>query len=432
MKTIAIVGRPNVGKSSLFNRLIGHRQAIISDTPGTTRDTNIKSAYWNGRHFQLLDTAGLMKAKTILEENIQSMIAESAKLADIIVITVDAGTILTDEDLKIIKFSHKTGKPLILAINKIDSVKTLAEDFRRTGISTIIPISALSGRGTGDLLDEIVKLLPETTKPEIRPDLSIAIMGRPNVGKSSLINALSGQTRAVTDDTAGTTRDAISVRIAHDEMELEVTDTAGLRRRGQIKPGIERYGSMRAAAAAKVADVCIIVMDASDAPLAGDTKIAGLAKDSGAGIILALNKIDLVDAETLARVTRKITAQFQFCWWAPLVLVSAMTRKNVAELLHQAELVKTNRSQKIATPALNRTLAKLTAQQPPAGRGRYQPKLKYCAQLGSNPPKITLFGTHTDKIHFSYVRFLENGLRKDFELTGTPVILNFTNNERKT
>lgn len=425
---VAIVGRPNVGKSTLFNRLIGARRAITHDTAGTTRDANYGIVEWRGKSFTLVDTAGLSKAGNVIEIAAQEQVAQVATVAEIIVVVVDAATMITEEDLRAAKLALKTGKSVILALAKFDTARDADfNSFRRLGIETIVGVSSIHGQGTGDLLDEITHLLPADAKVEENPPIRLALLGRPNVGKSSIMNSLIGKQQAVVSDVAGTTRDVGAARFKYKGREMELLDTAGLRRRGKIEKGIEKYSAMRTLGAIYEADVCILVMDAVDGVVAGDLNLAGQVVEAGKGLIIVMNKWDAVekDDKTQDHMTKSIQKAFQFVWWAPLVYTSAVTGLHITQLSELVLEIDGRRRQTIPTGPLNRLVEGMIAKQPPSGKNNRQPKIKYATQTGDNPTVITFFASYPDMIHFSYKRYLENGLRDMYDFTGTPIRLLF-------
>jgi GTP-binding protein len=426
---VAIVGRPNTGKSSLFNRLTGSRQAITHETAGTTRDANYAGADWRGYHFTLVDTAGLTKADGDIEAAAQDQVRQVATMADMIVVVVDAGMDPTTEDQEAARLALKTGKPVILALGKADTLGgRLPDEFRRLGISTIVAVSAIHGRGTGDLLDAITdNLARRVAAPEVDPPLRLALIGRPNVGKSSLLNALIGKQQAVVSNVPGTTRDTNANQLRYHSRTIELVDTAGLRRPGRIEAGIEKYSALRSLGAIQAADICVLVLDAETGVAASDLNLAGQVLEAGKGLILVMNKWDAVDKDdkTQAHMAARIAQQFQFVWWAPLVFTSAVTGLHVTRLLELAIQIDGRRQTKLATGPLNRLLEKLILKQPPAGLKNRLPKINYATQTGTNPPTITFFCTYPDLVHWSYKRYLENNLRQEHDFTGTPIIFDF-------
>jgi GTP-binding protein len=426
---VAIVGRPNVGKSSLFNRLIGTRQAITHDTAGTTRDANYGAVDWRGRHFTLVDTAGLSKADGEIELQAQDQIRQMAGSASVIVVVVDAKTMITAEDQTAARLALKSGKPVILALGKVDTAAGAElEQWQRLGIKTVIGVSAIHGRGTGDLLDAVIEHLPDTPAPtDVTAPLKLALIGRPNVGKSSLLNALIGKQKAVVSSVPGTTRDVASEIIKYHGREIELLDTAGIRRRGRIEPGVEKFSALRTLNAINEADVCVLVMDADEGQVAGDLNLAGQILEAGKGLILAMNKWDAVekDEHTQDRLTVLLKNQFQFAWWAPLVYTSATHDLHINRLMELAVEIDERRHTEVPTGPFNRLIERLVTKQPPAGlKGRF-PKINYATQTGTNPPTFTFFTTYPDLIHFGYRRYLENNIREEWDFTGTPIRLEF-------
>jgi GTP-binding protein len=425
---VAIVGRPNVGKSSLFNRLVGTRQAITHETPGTTRNANYGLVDWRGYHFTLVDTAGLSKADSDIELQAQDQIKQMATSAAVIVVVVDAATMITDEDLTAARLALRSGKPVILALGKIDTAGgSDIDSWQRLGIQPIIGVSAIHGRGTGDLLDAITAHIEQIPPPAADAPLRLALIGRPNVGKSSLLNALIGKQKAVVSATPGTTRDTASEMIKYHDREIELVDTAGVRRRGRIEKGVEKFSSLRTLSAINEADVCVLVMDAEEGQVAGDLNLAGQIIEAGKGLILAMNKWDAVekDEKTQDRMTAILRKQYQFAWWAPLVYTSATHGLHINKLMELAVTIEEHRNTKVPTGPFNRLVEKLTARQPPSGTKGRLPKINYGTQTSNTPPTFTFFATYPDLIHFGYRRYLENNIREAWEFTGTPIRLEF-------
>ena len=425
---VAVVGRPNVGKSSLFNRLTGTRTAITHAEAGTTRDANYGNVDWRGARFTLVDTAGLSRADGEIELQAQDQIKEVASSAAIIVVVVDAAMMITSEDQTAARLALKTGKPVILALGKADTASNVVlDEFRRLGIPDIVPVSAIHGRGTGDLLDVIVERLERVPARDETSPLHLALIGRPNVGKSSILNALVGKQKSIVSDVPGTTRDVTTDIIRAHNREIELVDTAGLRRRGKREPGVEKYSSLRTLTAIYEADICVLVLDANDGIVATDLNIAGQVLEAGKGLIIVMNKWDVVekDDKTQATMTYKLRKDFQFVHWAPLVYTSAITGLHLTKLLDLAIEIEGRRATQLPTGPLNRVLEGLVAKQPPAGlKGKF-PKVNYMTQTGHNPPTFTIFCTYPDLIHFSYRRYIENKLREEYDLVGTPIHLDF-------
>ncbi len=425
---VAIVGRPNVGKSSLFNRLVGTRQAITHDSPGTTRDANYGMVNWRGFHFTVVDTAGLSKADGEIELQAQDQIKQMAKTASVIVVVVDSKTMITTEDQTAARLALKSGRPVILALGKIDTAAgTEIEAWRALGIPEIIGVSAIHGRGTGDLLDAIVGHIEAIPAPQENLPLKLALIGRPNVGKSSLLNALVGKQKAVVSTVPGTTRDVATEIIKYHGREIELLDTAGIRRRGRIEKGVEKFSALRTLSAINEADVCVLVMDAHEGQVAGDLNLAGQIIEAGKGLILAMNKWDAVekDEHTQDRMSVILKKEFQFAWWAPLVYTSATHGLHINNLMELALQIDERRHTEVPTGPFNRLVEKLVAKQPPSGlKGRF-PKINYGTQTGKNPPTFTFFATYPDLIHFSYRRYFENNIREEWDFAGTPIRLEF-------
>jgi GTP-binding protein len=425
---VAIVGRPNVGKSSLFNRLVGTRQAITHDTAGTTRNANYGRVDWRGYHFTLVDTAGLSKADGEIELQAQDQIKQMATTASVIVVAVDASTMITDEDQTAARLALKSGKPVILVLSKIDTAKDAdLESWRRLGIPNIIGVSAIHGRGTGDLLDAITEHLEAIPAPEDNQPLKLALIGRPNVGKSSLLNALIGKQKALVSSIPHTTRDVATEIIKYHDREIELLDTAGVRRRGRIEKGVEKFSALRTLNAINEADVCVLVMDAEEGQVAGDLNLAGQILEAGKGLILAMNKWDAVekDEKTQDRMTVLLKNEFQFAWWAPLIYTSATHGLHVNQIMKLAVEIDERRHTEVPTGPFNRLIEKLVAKQPPSGLKGRLPKINYGTQTGQNPPTFTFFCTYPDLIHFGYRRYLENNIRDEWDFVGTPIKLEF-------
>ena len=422
---VAIIGRANVGKSTLFNRLIGRRQAVMHDSPGTTRDTNQHEMIWNGVPFLLADTAGLTKASDQLEADIIEQIQEVASSADVIVLAADAGVMITDEDRRAAKLALKTGKKVLLALTKADTAQRgAADDFIRLGLGEPIEVSAIHGTGTGDLLDAIVADLPQKTiHKKADNSIRIALLGRPNVGKSSLLNSMVGKQKAIVSDVQGTTRDVNESEVTYHGRKLIISDTAGLRRKGKIEQGIEKFSSYRTLAAANLADVCILVLDATELGTSQDLHIAGQIMEASKGMIIVINKWDMVDAEdkTQSRMLRRLYNEFDFITWAPVVFTSATQGLNVTKLFELTTEIADRRRNKIPTAELNTWLRAKALAHPPAGLKNRHPRLNYITQTDTNPPTFTVFGSHIEFLHWSYKRYLENEIRKSYDFTGTSV-----------
>lgn len=423
LPVVAIIGRANVGKSSLFNRLAGERRAIVDDTSGTTRDRVEAIVEWNGQPFWLLDTAGFEYDNHGMAAPVQEQIQIAREMADLLLITLDGSTILSDEDHHVIKDAHRQGAPFLIAINKADHRRQPLEADKLPDVP-ILSVSAIHGTGSGDLLDAITRQLPTTTTAQSFEYPTLALLGRPNVGKSSLLNALSGSQRSVVAETAGTTRDVAEIVVSDDRMSWQLADTAGLRRRSQLRD-IEYFSYTRTLDVINRSHICILVIDATEPATSQDQRIAGMIKEAGKGLIIALNKWDLTERgdDTRARLESVLAAQLPFVWWAPLILTSAATQHNISKILTLAADIWDNWQQSFSTRELNEALEQATLQHPPAGLKNRHPKLNYITQTDTCPPTFAVYGSHTYYLHWSYKRYLENYLREQFELMGTPIRL---------
>jgi len=428
---VAIVGRANVGKSSLFNAILDRREAIVAREAGTTRDSITAKAEHEDRQFWLVDTAGIKDPEDDFEFTIQEQIQQAADSADVIWVVVEADVPITDEDRRVAKQALKSRKPVFLVINKSDKVRRPDfAAFERLGIKPMIATSVKQGRGVGELLDKLIVVIPQATLAEDDNRLRIAILGRPNVGKSQLFNTLAKKQQAIVADRAGTTRDVNRTTVRYQGREIELLDTAGIRRSGKIEVGIERFSVIRALAAIEQADVCLLLMDVNELSVTLDQKIAGMIKDAGKGLILVVSKWDVAegkDAFTRDALAPQIAAEYDFVPWAPLIFTSSITGQNVTKLFDIAQEIDEHRHQRIATAELNTWLRRMVDAHPPAGLKNRTPKLNYIVQETDNPtPAFKIFGSHTRFVHWSYRRYLERGLREAFGgLTGTPVQLWF-------
>jgi GTP-binding protein len=437
---VAIVGRPNVGKSTLFNRLVGERRAIVEDVPGTTRDRLYGTVSWGGVEFTIVDTAGLqdpseIEASTITEiakrtrEQAQSAIDE----ADVIIFMVDSKAGMTAGDHEVADLLRRTDKPTILVANKIDNInrKDMAVDFYELGLGDPMAMSSYHGVGTGDLLDRIVENLPHF---EEEPDIAgpkFAIVGRPNVGKSRLINALIGEERSIVSDLPGTTRDSLDTHLEWNGQALTLIDTAGIRRRGRIEQGIEHFSVLRSMRAIDRSDVVLLVIDATEEFTAQDLHIAGYVEEQKKGIVVVVNKWDLIekDSSTMDLYRDEAKRQLDFLPYAPLVFISAKFGQRVQNVLEMALLVEAERRKRVSTSALNKLLRDAVAKHPPPSKPGKWLKFYYATQADVSPPTFVFFTNDPQSVHFSYKRFLENQIRDQFGYVGNPVRMMFRGRE---
>ncbi|MBD5152547.1 MAG: ribosome biogenesis GTPase Der [Oscillibacter sp.] len=425
---VAIVGRPNVGKSALFNKLIGQRISIVEDTPGVTRDRIYGESDWNGRKFTLIDTGGI-EPRT--DSEILTFMREQALLAidhaDVIVFLTDIKTGLTASDQEVASMLQRSGKPIVLAVNKMDSTGTVDPDFYEfynLGLGDPIAVSAVHGHGTGDLLDECVKYFPPEGGDEEDDDrIQVAIIGKPNVGKSSLTNKILGQQRTIVSDMAGTTRDAIDSYFENETGKYVFIDTAGMRKKSKVDESIERYSVLRAQMAIERADVCLILIDAQEGVTEQDTKVAGMAHEAGKASIIVVNKWDLIekDGKTMDKMREEVRRDLSYMTYAPILFISAMTGQRVDRLFELIQYVNNQAATRITTGMLNSVLADAqTRVQPPTDKGR-RLKIYYMTQAGVKPPHFICFCNDARLFHFSYQRYLENQIRTVFGLEGAPL-----------
>ncbi|HSX33536.1 MAG TPA: ribosome biogenesis GTPase Der [Candidatus Saccharimonadales bacterium] len=427
---VAIVGRANVGKSSLFNAVLSRREAIVSSTPGTTRDSITARASWNGQDFWLVDTAGVKTAEDDFEFTIQEQIQQAAESADVIWVVVEADAAISDEDRRVAKMALKSRKPVFLVVNKIDKAKGVnLELFQRLGIKPIVHTSVSQHRGLSELLDTLVAHIPKASIKQDSNRLRLALLGRPNVGKSYLFNTLAKKQQAIVADRAGTTRDINRAIVRYEGREIELMDTAGIRRSGKIEKGVEYFSVLRSLSAIEQADVCLLLMDASELNVGLDQKIAGMIKEAGKGLILVVSKWDAVegrDAFTRDALAPQIAGTYDFVPWAPLIFTSSVTGQNVTKIFELAMEIAERRTQRFSTSELNRWLREMVDRHPPAGLKNRLPKLNYITQEDDNPiPAFKIFGSHTKFLHWSYKRYLERSLRERYHYEGTPVQLWF-------
>lgn len=433
---VAIVGRPNVGKSTLFNVIAGDTISIVKDTPGVTRDRIYADCTWLDRSFTLIDTGGIEPDSSDI---ILSQMREQAEIAiataDVIIFIVDVRQGLVDSDSKVADMLRKSRKPVILAVNKVDSFKKFGNDtyeFYNLGIGDPVPVSAASRLGIGDLLEEVAKHFPEAGEEEEEDERPrIAIVGKPNVGKSSIINKLIGENRVIVSNIAGTTRDAVDTEVVHNGTEYVFIDTAGLRRKSKIKEELERYSIIRTVTAVERAEVVIVVIDATEGVTEQDAKIAGIAHERGKGIIVAVNKWDAIEKndKTIYEFTKKIKDTLSFMPYAELVFISAETGQRMNKLFEMIDMVRENQTLRVATGVLNEIMVEAVAlQQPPSDKGK-RLRLYYITQVAVKPPTFVIFVNDKELTHFSYTRYLENRIREAFGFRGTS--LKFIYRERK-
>jgi GTPase len=422
---VAIVGRPNVGKSQLFNRLAGSDSAIVSEEAGTTRDRHFARAEWAGRAFWLVDTGGLTDDQSIpMDIEIQKQVMQAIAEADLMLLVVDAKTGLHPQDQRVVELLRDARKPWLLVANKVDDPRsTDFYEFYNLGAGDPIPVSAINGKNSGDLLDEVVARFPESIV-EDEGSLRIAVIGRPNVGKSSLVNRLLGEERLVVAAESGTTRDAIDTPMQYHGQTLTFVDTAGLRRQSKIDDGIEFYSSLRTRRAIERAQICVLMLDASVGLENQDLKIATLAWDQGCGLIVVVNKWDIKEEKTdksAAKFQKEAGEKAPFLKFVPFLFTSALTGQRVSKVLELALQVDAERKKRISTAQVNTTLGELTARlQPPQAAGR-EVKLLYATQVEVEPPTIAVFGNHPDLVPEHYVRYLHNGFREAWGFTGSPL-----------
>ncbi len=432
---VAIVGRANVGKSSLFNTILKRREAIVAREAGTTRDSITAKATHKDQDFWLVDTAGVKDPEDEFEFSIQEQILQAAESADVIWVVVEANTIFTDEDRRLAKQALKSKKPVFLLVNKADKApRKSVLDFQRLGIKPIILTSATQHRGIDELLDRLVSVIPRVSAKEASDRLRIAILGRPNVGKSQLFNTLAKKQQAIVADRAGTTRDINRTIVRYEGREIELMDTAGIRRSGKIEKGIERFSVIRALSAIEQADVCLMLMDVNELNVQLDQKIAGMVKDAGKGLILIVSKWDSLEDKTpFSRdsLAAQIKHNYDFVPWAPLIFTSSITGQNVARIFELALEIDTSRHTLIKTSELNRWLRRIVDKHPPAGLKNTMPKLKYIVQEEDNPTNFKIFGSHTRMLHWSYKRYMDRELREKFGFGGTPLFFWFFDQEKQ-
>lgn len=423
---VAIVGRPNVGKSTLFNVIAGERIAIVKDTPGVTRDRIYADCTWLNMNFTLIDTGGIEPdSKDVILSQMREQAQIAIDTADVILFLVDVRQGLVDSDFKVADMLRRSGKPVVLAVNKVDSFQKFGNDvyeFYNLGIGEPFAVSAASRLGIGDLLDEVTKHFRAEQLMEAEDDRPrVAIVGKPNVGKSSIINKITGANRMIVSDIAGTTRDAVDTEVVFDGTEYVFIDTAGLRRKSRIKEDLERYSIIRTVAAVERADVVVLVIDAVEGVTEQDAKIAGIAHDRGKGIIIAVNKWDAIEKndKTIYEYTKKVQDVLSFMQYAEILFISAVTGQRLSKLFELIDVVRQNQNLRVATGVLNEIMTEAVAlQQPPSDKGK-RLKLFYMTQVAVKPPTFVIFVNDKELAHFSYIRYLENRIRETFGFKGT-------------
>lgn len=425
---VAVVGRPNVGKSTLFNKLIGKRVSIVDDTPGVTRDRIYGTAEWLDRRFMLIDTGGIEpKTDDIILSGMRAQAQLAIEMANVIIFVTDLKSGVTAADMEIANMLQRSGKPVVLCVNKCDGIgEPPAEiyEFYNLGLGDPIAVSSVHGHGTGDLLDAVFEHIPDGGDSQEEEDvISVAVIGKPNAGKSSLINKISGEERSIVSDIAGTTRDAIDTLVETSAGRFNFIDTAGLRRKSRVDDKIEKYSVLRAQMAVERADVCVIMIDANDGFTEQDSKVAGLALEQGKACIIAVNKWDLVekDGTTMDVYRKRLMKDFSFMPFAPIIFISAKTGQRLDRLFELIKYVRSQNTMRISTGKLNDILADATARvQPPTDKGR-RLRIYYMTQAQTCPPTFVCFCNNAELFHFSYQRYLENQIRSTFGLEGTPV-----------
>ena len=433
---VAVVGRPNVGKSTLFNALAGENISIVKDTPGITRDRIYADITWLNHSFTLIDTGGIEPdSKDIILSQMREQAQIAIDTADVIMFMVDVKQGMVDADSKVADMLRRSHKPIVLVVNKVDSFEKFMADtyeFYNLGIGDPHPISAANRLGMGDLLDEVISHFPDCEEDDVEDDrIRVAIVGKPNVGKSSIINKLLGENRLIVSDIAGTTRDAVDTEVSYQGRDYVFIDTAGLRRKNKIKEELEHYMIVRTVSAVERADVVVMVIDASEGVTEQDAKIAGIAHDRGKAVIIAVNKWDAVekDDKTIYKVTEKVRNTLSFMQYAEIIFISAKTGQRLPKLYETIDMVSENHALRVATGVLNEIMTEAVAlQQPPSDKGK-RLRLYYITQVSVKPPTFVIFVNDKELMHFSYTRYIENRIREAFGFKGTP--LRFIIRERK-
>ena len=432
---VALAGQTNVGKSSLLNALARQRRSVVAREEHTTRDAVDIVIQHKGHNFRLIDTAGISRSRDEISRQLEAASEVILTRAAAIVMVADHLVAPDQTDIELARRLHGHKKPLLLAINKSDQIRASVplEQFRRLGIDPMIEVSAKARQNLLGLLDWIVAQIGQSTTPtktttrSANSPIKLALIGRPNVGKSSLINLLARGEHSLTDAEAGTTRDMLEREVVHQKQRFILADTAGIRRPGKIGTGVEHFSSLQSRVAIEWADVCALMIDATEPSTKQDQTLAGAIREAGRGLILIVNKVDLLEemGQTRAEILARLHKDYQFCWWAPVIFISASTGKNKEAIFEQAKIALENNRRKITTTTLNRTLAAITLKHPPASLGVGRARINYVTQSGVSPPTFLLFTNKPTQIHFSYHRFIENELRQRFDFTGTPIKLVF-------
>ena len=423
---VAVVGRPNVGKSTLFNRIVGRRVAIVEDTPGVTRDRIYAEAEWRGVYFDIIDTGGIEPdSKDVILSQMREQAQMAMDMADVILFLVDGKDGITSADEEVANILRRTGKRVILLVNKIDSPKKLPDDFYdfyELGIGEPIPISAANMTNLGDVLDEIVESFPKG-ESEDENAVKVAIIGKPNVGKSSLVNALLDENRVIVSDIAGTTRDSIDTPFVYEDERYILIDTAGIRRKSKVNEDIEKFSVIRAVASIERCDVCLLMIDGAEGLTEQDKKIAGIAHEAGKGILVCVNKWDLVEKETntMRDYTRKLQSELLFMSYAPIIFISALKKQRLKDVMTKVKFIQEKRSFRVPTGQLNSLISDAMLMNPPPSDKGKRLKIYYVSQIGEKPPLFSFSINSRELMHFSYARYLENRIRDAFGFEGTSV-----------
>lgn len=429
LPTVAIIGRANAGKSSLFNRFVKSKQAIVAREAGTTRDNVLGKVKFDDHQFWLVDTAGLKDPNDEFEASIQEQITEAADAADAILVVVDSTEYVSDEDRTVAKKALRSKKPVILLTNKVDLAGNLpVEEFRRLGIKDIIRTSAEHTQGINETLERLTELLPAKTEQEASDVIRVALIGRPNVGKSNLFNTLAGKQQALVANIAGTTRDVNHIQIKYKGESIELLDTAGVRKQGKQEVGIEKFSVLRTLNAIEESDICFLLMDVNELNTSLDQRLAGIIDEAGKGLVVVISKWDSVmdkDAYTRDALAPKISQAFDFVPWAPLIFTSSVTGQNVSKLYDLILEIHTRRTQEFKTRKLNDLLQKTVSGHPPAGLKNTHPRLRYMVQTDVSPPWFVIYGSNLKFLHWSYKRHLERVMRENFDLVGTAMKISF-------